>query len=77
MTNRVTTVTSKTKSGKSIQVAVIPVEMTPGLEIQYKASEIALAHGCTHYRVVKADGSIYAGGKANSDASYGSFGPQG
>lgn len=70
-------ITSKTKRGAEIKVAVIPQEMAPGLECHYRASEIAVEHGCTHWRVMTAAGTVYAAGKANSDARYGSFGPQG
>jgi hypothetical protein len=72
----VTKMTSKTKRGAEIQVAVIPQEMVAGrVEIQYAASDIARANGCTHYRVVSSTGAIIAAGKANSEATYGTFGP--
>lgn len=71
----VTKITSKTKSGATILVAVIPQEMAPGLECHHAASDIAAQHGCTHFRVVTPQGQLVAVGKAHSTARYGSFGP--
>ena len=71
----VTTTTSKTKSGATIKVALVPQDMAPGLEGQYAAGDLAASHGCTHYRIVDVAGRILSAGKAHSTARYGSFGP--
>lgn len=75
--------TSKTKTGKEIQVAIIPAEMIDG---RYEglvftgraadASKVAIENGCTHYRVMLGGRAVMSG-KANSDAYHGSWGPQG
>ena len=67
--------TSKTKSGATIKVALVPQDMAPGIEGQYAASDLAASHGCTHYRIVDTAGRILSAGKAHSTARYGSFGP--
>ena len=64
MTSTITT--SKTKSGKVVQVAVIPVELVDGegLErMQWLATAIAQGLGCPHYRVVSATGAVVSVGK--------------
>jgi hypothetical protein len=71
----VSKISSKTKSGATILVAVIPQEMAPGLECHHAASDIAVQHGCSHWRVVNPRGQVVALGKAHSTARYGSFGP--
>lgn len=68
-------ISSKSKSGKAILVAIIPQEMAPGLECHHAASDLAVQHGATHWRVVTGDGRVFAVGKAHSDATYGTFGP--
>jgi hypothetical protein len=62
-------ITSKTKGGKSVNVARIPAEMvgSEGPErLHWQAAEIAQKHGCTHYRVVSAAGQLQAQGKAGA-----------
>lgn len=81
MVNEVNVITSKTKSGKEIRVAVIPQSMAPGMECHFAASAIAVSRGCTHWRVIDAAGNLFAAGRAVADVNgshaYGSFGPQG
>ena len=71
----ITITTSKTKSGATIKVALVPQDMAPSIEGQYAASDLAVSHGCTHYRIVDTAGRILSAGKAHSTARYGSFGP--
>ena len=64
-----TTTTSKTKSGKTVQVAIIPAALvsSDGPErMHWLATEIAQARGCSHYRVVAAGGQLVASGKAGT-----------
>lgn len=65
----VTVTTSKTKSGKTARVAVIPAALVSdqGPErMHWRATAIAQEHECSHYRVVDAGGQRIAAGKAGA-----------
>lgn len=60
-------ITSKTKSGKAVQVAVIPAEMVGTLErMHWDATAIAREKSCAHYRVVDQTGRVISHGKAGA-----------
>lgn len=64
-----TTTKSKTKSGKEVNVAIIPdsLVMSEGPErAHWRATEIAQQNNCTHYRVVSSTGAILLIGKAGA-----------
>lgn len=65
----VTITTSKTKSGKTARVAVIPEALVAGERIDHRhwtATAIAQQHECSHYRIVSEKGQLLAAGKAGA-----------
>jgi hypothetical protein len=65
----ITIATSKTKSGKAVQVAIIPSDLVMGdgpERMHWLATAAAQARGCTHYRVVGSNGQLVATGKAGA-----------
>ena len=68
----VTVVTSKTKSGKTIRVVVIPAALVTdeGPErMHWRATALAQERGCSHYRVMSEGGQIVGIGKAGAQIS--------
>ena len=68
MSNQVSVIESKTKSGNKVMVAVIPVETFTDQNperIHWEAVKIAHSLSCTHYRVMR-DGRVYASAKAGA-----------
>jgi hypothetical protein len=68
-TTEITVAQSKTKSGKIAQVAVIPEALVIGEGpegMHWRSVELAQARGCSHYRVVAADGRIVMLAKAGA-----------
>lgn len=62
----------RTKNGKVARVAVIPATLVSdeGPErMHWRATAIAQDHECSHYRIVGANGSVVASGKAGALAT--------
>jgi hypothetical protein len=67
-----TTIQSKSKSGKAIQVAVIPESELGGAtqeRAHWAAVDICRALGCSNYRIVDAQGLVIASNKAGAPVS--------
>ncbi len=65
----VAVMSSRTKSGKTVQVAVIPAALvsSEGAErMHWRATAVAQKHGCSHYRVVSESGQLVASAKAGA-----------